>query len=65
MLPEDEKEINDGYKIKKEFTEGDDLTIHIKTIKFEDEEDFIKKMESKILKAVNSVRPISIAHKSD
>ena len=49
----------------KEFTGEDDLTIHIKTIKFEDEEDFIQKMESKILKAVNSVRPISVTHKSN
>ena len=65
LLPEDKREINDGYKIEKEFAEEDDLTIHIKTIKFEEEEDFIQKMESKILKVVNSVRPISVAHKSN
>ena len=65
LLPEDKREINDGYKIKKEFTKEDDLTIHIKTIKFEDEEDFIKKMELKIWNAVNSVRPISVTHKSN
>ena len=59
FLPEDKREINDGYKIKKEFTGEDDLTIHIKTIKFEDEEDFIQKMETKILNAVNSVKPIT------
>ena len=33
------------------------------TIKFEDEENFIEKMKSKILRVVNSVRPISVTHK--
>ena len=58
LLPEDKREINDGYKIEKEFTEGTDLTIHIKTIKFEDEEDFLKKMETKILKVLKLWRVI-------
>jgi 5-methylcytosine-specific restriction enzyme subunit McrC len=63
LLPEYEREVSDAYRIKKEFTSTTDLKIHIKTIKFEDEEDFIEKMESKILRVVNSVRQISFSRK--